>query len=66
MWSTQHLCDRIAMHIGQPFVPPMALECQFGVVDTQAMKDRGVQVAKAGGGRAVILGDPCALASLCL
>ena len=45
----RHLCDDIAVHVGQPMVPPLVLERQFGVVDPQAMKDRGVQVMDVDG-----------------
>ena len=37
------------MHVGQPMVPPLVLERQFGVVDPQAMEDRGVQVMDVDG-----------------
>ena len=40
--SAQHLPDHIAVHVGQSMVPTLVLERQFGVVDPQAMKDRGM------------------------
>ena len=42
--SGQDPLDHRAMHIGQAVVPPLVLESQLGVVDAQAMQDRGVQV----------------------
>ena len=37
------------MHVGQPVVPSLVPERQLGVVDAQAMQDRGVQVMDVDG-----------------
>ena len=42
--SGQDLLDHRAMHVGQAVVPALEPESQPGVVDAQAMQDRGVQV----------------------
>ena len=41
--------DHLAVHVGQPVVPALVLERQLGVVDPQAMQDRGVQVMDVDG-----------------
>ena len=40
----QQLFDDLAVHVGQAVVAALELERQPGVVDAQAVQDRGVQV----------------------
>ncbi len=47
--SGQDLLDHRAMHVGQAMVPALVLEGQPGVVDAQAVQDRGVQVVDVDG-----------------
>ena len=42
--SAQEVLHDRPVHIGQPMVPPLVLERQLGVVNPQAVQNRGVQV----------------------
>ena len=47
--SRQDRLDHVAVHVGQAVVAALELERQPGVVDAQAVQDRGVQVVDVDG-----------------